>query len=63
MDNINRKCMNCKKNYEHHKKTKLDTDIDHYIPYLGCCCRKCFMKMPRNKRNKLMLQAFMFNNK
>jgi len=54
--------MNCKKNYEHNKQTKLDTDIDHYIPYLGCCCRKCFMKMPRNKRNKLMLEAFMFNN-
>ncbi len=63
MKDILRKCMNCEKDYKHNNKCKYSIDIKEYCKYLGCCCLSCFTIIPRPKRNRLVLGAYIENNK
>lgn len=55
--------MNCEKDYKHNNKCKYSIDIKEYCKYLGCCCLSCFTIIPRPKRNRLVLGAYIENNK
>jgi hypothetical protein len=62
-DLIPRKCMCCDKDYNHNRTCKYSKKMKEYINYLGCCCEECFNSMPRAKRNRLILGAWVYNNK
>jgi len=52
------KCSECKKKIEEDDEDKFSQDIGTFVKHLGVCSDECFYKIPRRKRNLMMLDAF-----
>jgi hypothetical protein len=56
--------MCCNKDYKQlKKKDVISKNLNDYVRYIGCCNEDCFKKLDRKKRNRLMLEGFIYYNK
>ena len=52
------KCSECKEKIQEKDDDKFSQDVNTYVKHLGVCSAECFYKIPRKKRNLMMLDAF-----